>query len=106
MEIKILRWIEKMLSTFLSSFATLGMFVLINLVAKVFFGMKLTDGQMYAAAGISLFLTFLLVKGLMFVRYTKLEILADEIERQEAMTEEERQAEEAAEALYKHLGVK
>ena len=47
-----------------------------------------------------------MVKGLMIVRYTKLEILSDEIERQESMTEEERQAEEAAEALYKHLGVK
>ena len=62
MEIKILSWIEKVLSTLMSSFASLGVFVLINLVANVFFGMKLTDGQMYAAAGIGLFLTFLLGK--------------------------------------------
>ena len=106
MQIKILRWAEKVLSAFLSTFATLGVFVLIHLVADVFFGLKLNNEQMYAAAGISAFLIFIMVKGLMVVRYTKLEILADELERQEAMTEEERQAEEAAEALYEHLGVK
>ena len=106
MQIKLLRWCEKVLSAFLSTFSALGVFVLINLAAQVFFGMKLNNEQMYAAAGISMFLIFIMVKGLMVVRYTKLEILADELERQEAMTEEERQAEEAAEALYEHLGVK
>ena len=94
MKKKLLEVAERILSVMLSVFACLGMFLVFIFVIGLFATRTLTHGEMISVGLVSMFLTYCLTQGLMYVRYQRLEILADELEQQK---------DEQAEELYDHL---
>lgn len=96
MKKKILEVAERILSTMLSSFSCVGMFAILNLLINVFWERELQTGELFGLLAASVILTYFLKNGHEYVRYKRLEILADELEQER---------DEQAEELYEHLRV-
>ena len=93
---RFLKCVERILMAVLSAFASVGAFVLINLIINLVSDEPLSVGNMGIWFMVSMILVYCLIKLLAEVRYERLEILAEELKNQ---TEE-------SEELYEHLRVK
>jgi hypothetical protein len=90
----ILEYLERILEAALSALASLGMFLFVTFLINLFWDGTLTTKDMLAVFVASLFVVYCMTHALVMVRYERLEILADELENQEAKE------------LYEHLEVK
>lgn len=95
MKKRLLEYLERVLEAAISALASIGLFLVINFLANLFWDGVMTTENMLAAFVGSMFLVFCLTRALVVVRYERLEILADELEN----TDEE------ADELYEHLKV-
>lgn len=80
MKMRILEFLERILEAALSALASIGLFMLIRLLINLFWEGTMTTENELAAFVASMFLVYCMVKGLVEVRYERLEILADELE--------------------------
>lgn len=78
----ILEYIERLLSVVLSTFSCLGIFLIGNLIGNLISDKPLSNSTMWAIALGGIILTYLMNTALLNVRYAKLEIMADELERE------------------------
>ena len=97
MKKKILEFIERLIGKLLSCFSCLGMFALLNFLVNLFWEQELQTGELFGLFAASVVLTYFLTNGYMYVRYKRLEILADELEQER---------DEQPGKLYEHLRVK
>lgn len=78
----ILEYIERLLSLVLSTFSCLGMFLIGNLIGNLISDTPLSYSTMIAIAFGCIILTYTANTALLNVRYAKLEIMAEELERE------------------------
>ena len=78
----ILEYIERLLSVVLSTFSCLGMFLIGNLIGNLINDTPLSYGTMIAIAFGCIILTYTANTALLNVRYARLEIMAEELERE------------------------
>lgn len=97
MKKKVLDFFEQLLEKTLSCLSCFGMFALINLLVNLFWHRELQTGELYALFVASVIVTYFMTNGYLYVRYKRLEIMADELEQEK---------DEQAEELYRHLEVK
>lgn len=83
----ILEYIERLLSVALSTFSCMGMFLIGNLIGNLITDVPLSYSTMFAIFLGSIILTFLATTALLNVRYAKLEIMVEELEREKEMQE-------------------
>ena len=86
----ILEHIERILSTALSTFSCLGMFLTGNLIWNLASDSELSYGVMLAIFLGCIILTYAGNTILLNVKYAKLEIMADELEKEEMMKKGEK----------------
>lgn len=94
MKMRILELLERILEAALSALASVGLFMMIRLLINLFWEGVMTMKNELAAFVASMFLVYCMTRCLLVVRYERLEMLADELENQEAKE------------LYEHLEVK
>ena len=78
----ILEYIERLLSVVLSTFSCLGIFLIGNLIGNLISDKPLSNSTMWAIALGGIVLTYLVNTALLNVRYARLEIMAEELERE------------------------
>lgn len=88
MKMRILEFLERILEAALSALASIGMFMLIRLLINLFWEGTMTTENELATFVASMFLVYCMVKGLVEVRYERLEMLADELEAEKERMED------------------
>lgn len=96
MKKKILEAVERFLAGLLSTLTCMGAFLVIYFLTNLFYSQKLQSSEIFALFTASVIISYFLINGYEYVRYKRLEILADELEQEK---------DEQAEELYKHLEV-
>lgn len=99
----IIEYVEKSLSAILSTFTTLGMFLIGNLIVKAWLTRELSNTEMIVIALVSLILTYLLTNLMLDFKYMRLEMIGEEMAQEEKFKKEQEEIRKRFEEKVKEI---
>lgn len=99
----IIEYVEKGLSAILSTFTTLGMFLIGNLIVKAWLTRELSNTEMIVIALVSLILTYLLTNLMLDFKYMRLEMIGEEMAQEEKFKKEQEEIRKRFEEKVKEI---